>query len=212
MIYLGHFKSTPFPTARAGFFLLIFGALSGILPAHTIANSDVYRVLPADTRILQYSLADFDGDAREELAVLYTTSDETRLTVFKEDSGRWTRWWDDNGTISGKAGIAPRSLETVDTNGDGRDDIITYSLTAGNIAMAARILTLDNRDPVRPVFDVILEDMTAPPGYPILGTEGPSSSVTFLKMATVEADGYQRVYCWDGEKFEKCREVEWKNP
>ena len=192
--------------------MLLSGALAGMFPAHVCANSDVYAVLPADTRILQYSLADFDGDAREELAVLYTTSDETRLTVFREDSGHWARWWDDNGTLNGQAGTAPRSLETVDTNGDGSAEIITYSLTEGNAAMAARILALDSRDPARPVFNVILEDMTAPPGYPLFGTEDQASSVTFMKMATERADGHRRVYCWNGEKFEKCKEVEWKKP
>jgi hypothetical protein len=48
--------------------------LSAFIPLASFANPDVYDVLPADIRILQYSLADFDGDAREELAILYTTA------------------------------------------------------------------------------------------------------------------------------------------
>jgi hypothetical protein len=189
---------------------LVFVVLSAVLPAASFANPDVYNVLPADTRILQYSLADFDGDAREELAIFYTTADETRLTLFREDSGRWSRWWDDNGAINGQDGKAPRSLETVDTNGDGSAEILTYYLTEGNTAMASRILALDNRDLANPVFNVILEDMTAPPGYPLLGTEGQEFSVTFMRMASEEGNGYRRVYCWNGESFEKCVEVEWK--
>jgi len=195
---------------RAGGFFLLLGLLAAALPARADASSDVYKVLPADTRVLQYGLADFDGDGSPELAVLYTTSGETHLTVFRGESGHWARWWDDKGALGEVAGTGPRSMETVDTNGDGSAEIILYSLTAGNAAMKARILTLDNTEPARPDFKVVLEDMTAPPGYPILGTEGRSPSVTFLKMATGVADGYERVYCWDGEKFEKCREVEWK--
>ncbi|MCK5351182.1 VCBS repeat-containing protein [bacterium] len=191
---------------------LLFVVLSGVLPAVSSANPDVYSVLPADTRILQYSLADFDGDAREELAVLYQTADETRLTLFREDSGRWSRWWDDNGAINRQDGNALRSLETVDTNGDGRAEMLAYYLTEKNTAMAARILALDDQDLANPVFNVILEDMTAPPGYPLLGTEGQAHSVTFMRMASEEGNGYRRVYCWDGERFEKCLEVEWEVP
>jgi len=192
--------------------LLLILVLAGILPAVSSANPDVYGVLPADIRVLQFSLADFDGDTREELAVLYTTADETRLTLFREDSGHWSRWWDDNGAINGQDGSAPRSLETVDTNGDGKAEMLTYYLTEENTAMAARILALDDQDPANPAFSVILEDMTAPPGYPLLGTEGQSPSVTFMRMASEEKNGYRRVYCWDGDAFEKCKEVVWKVP
>jgi hypothetical protein len=152
--------------------LLLILVLAGILPAVSSANPDVYGVLPADIRVLQFSLADFDGDTREELAVLYTTADETRLTLFREDSGHWSRWWDDNGAINGQDGSAPRSLETVDTNGDGKAEMLTYYLTEENTAMAARILALDGQDPTNPAFNIILEDMTSHPGYPLLGTEG----------------------------------------
>ena len=184
--------------------------LSAVLPAASFANPDVYNVLPEDTRILQYSLADFDGDSREELAVLYTTADETRLTLFKGESGRWSRWWDDNGAINGQDGDAPRSLETVDTNGDGNDEILAHYLTEGNAAMAARILALDDGDLANPVFSVILEDITAPPGYALLGTEGQAFSVTFMRMPSGEGNGYRRVYCWNGESFEKCKEIVWE--
>jgi len=202
----------PIQPGRTLIKFLLFVVLSGVLPAVSSANPDVYSVLPADTRILQYSLADFDGDAREELAVLYQTADETRVTLFREDSGRWSRWWDDNGAINRQDGNALRSLETVDTNGDGRAEMLAYYLTEKNTAMAARILALDDQDLANPVFNVILEDMTAPPGYPLLGTEGQAHSVTFMRMASERGNGYRRVYCWDGERFEKCLEVEWKVP
>jgi len=202
----------PIQPARIVVTFLFVVVLSGILPAASSANPDVYSVLPADTRILQYSLADFDGDDREELAVLYQTADETRLTLFREDSGHWSRWWDDNGAINRQDGNAPRSLETVDTNGDGRAEMLAYYLTEKNTAMAARILALDDQDLANPAFNVILEDMTAPPGYPLLGTEGQAHSVTFMRMPSEEGNGYRRVYCWDGERFEKCLEVEWEKP
>lgn len=183
-----------------------------VLPTASSADPDVYAVLPPDTRILQYSLADFDGDTAEELAILYTTAEETRLTLFRGDSGHWSRWWDDNGAIDRQDGIPPRSLETADTNGDGKAEMLLYYLGEENKAMTARILTMDNQIPTGPAFNVILEDMTAPPGYPILGTEGEAMSVTFMRMATGEDDGYRRVYCWSGEAFEKCKEVVWEKP
>ena len=212
MVTRGNTDIVPIQSARTVIIFLLFIVLSGVLPVVSSANPDVYSVLPADTRILQYSLADFDGDAREELAVLYQTADETRVTLFREDSGRWSRWWDDNGAINSQDGNAPRSLETVDTNGDGRAEMLAYYLTEKNTAMAARILALDDQDLANPVFNVILEDMTAPPGYPLLGTEGQAHSVTFMRMASEEGNGYRRVYCWDGERFEKCLEVEWEKP
>jgi hypothetical protein len=202
----------PVHPGRTMIIILFLVILSAALPAASFANPDVYNVLPADTRILQYSLADFDGDSREELAVLYTTADETRLTLFRVESGRWSRWWDDNGAINRQDGDAPRSLETVDTNGDGSAEILTHYLIEGNAAMAARILALDGGDPANPAFNVVLEDVTAPPGYALLGTEGQAFSVTFMRMPSEEGNGYRRVYCWDGEKFEKCKEVEWEKP
>jgi len=198
------------PSEKETVLFLLLTVLSCILPAASSANPDVYDVLPGDTRILQYNLADFDGDAREELAVLYTTSNETRLTLFRGDSGRWSRWWDDHGGISHQDGSAPRSLETRDTNGDGRAEILAYYLTEKNTVMAVRILTLDDRNPSNPVFNVILEDTISPPGYPLVGMEGQAFSVTFFKMATSESNGYRRVYCWNKKRFERCVEVVWK--
>ena len=181
-----------------------------LLPCLSYANPDVYSVLPADTRVLTFGLADFDGDTRQELAVLYTTSDETRLTLFKGQSGQWVRWWDDNGAINQKDGSAPRSLETADTNADGRAEILLYYLVERNNVMVARILTLDGRDRDRPEFKVILQDLTSPPGYPLLGVEGQAPSVTFMRMATGKSSGYRRVYCWNGDVFEICKEVVWE--
>jgi len=212
MINSGNSTFAPFGQAKAVVLFLLAAVLAGILPAASYANPDVYSVLPEDTRILQYSLADFDGDARQELAVLYTTADETRLTIFRGDSGHWSRWWDDNGVIKGQNGSTPGTMETVDLNGDGKAEMLTYYMTERNTAMAARVLAFDDQDLPNPVFNVILEDITAPPGYPLLGTEGQMFSVTFLRMASKEKDGYRRVYCWDEEKFEKCKEVVWEKP
>ena len=177
-----------------------------------MANPDVYRILPADTRVLQYTLADLDGDSRQELAVLYTTADDTRLTLFREESGRWSRWWDDNGAIYLKDGTLPRFLEAADTNGDQSAEVLVYYLTEKNTAMATRILTLSGLESDKPVFKVILEDTTSPPGYPLLGTEDQSHSVTFMRMATRKSSGYRRVYCWNGGEFEKCKEIAWEKP
>lgn len=208
----GNTSFVPIQPGKTMIMLLLVAVLSGGMPALTSANPDVYGVLPADTRILQYSLADFDGDARKELAILYTTADETHLTLFRGDSGRWSRWWDDNGALKRQDGNTLRSLETVDTNGDGRAEMLTYYLTEKNTAMATRILALDDRDPANPVFNVILEDATSPPGYPLLGMEGQAFSVTFMRMASEQGNGYRRVYCWNGQSFEKCVEVEWEMP
>lgn len=194
--------------------LILFS--SGIGPSHpefVLADSDVYNVLPADTRVLQYDLADFDGDAVEELAILYTTADETRLTLFRGDSGHWSRWWDDNGAIDREDESTIRSLETGDINGDGRAEILVYYLTEHNMALVTRILSLDDPpDPANPIFKVILEDATSPPGYPVLGKEGEDFSVTFMRMASGSDNGFRRVYCWNGEAFEKCKEVVWELP
>ena len=187
-----------------GFFLLL-------TPVSVPANPDVYSVLPEDTRVLQFGLGDLDGSEGEELAVLFTTGEETRLTLFKGEAGHWVLWWQDGGLLPGEDGILPRSLEIADTNGDGRDEILTYALTEGGGALRARILSLRDPGEEDPVFQVILEDRTSPPGYPLLGREEARPSVTFLKMASGEGEsGYRRVYCWDGEKFERCLEEEWK--
>jgi hypothetical protein len=205
-------KRTPRRSAARLAALIISITWVLLLPCSSYANPDVYSVLPADTRVLTFSLADLDGDAQQELAVLYTTADETRLTLFKGKSGRWARWWDDNGAITMKDGNTPRSLETVDTNADGRAEILLYYLAEKNTAMATRILTLEDTDRDQPAFKVILQDLTSPPGYPLLGIEEQAPSVTFLRMATGKSNGYRRVYCWNGDIFEKCKEVVWERP
>lgn len=193
--------------------ILFSSGIGATHPEFVLANPDVYSVLPADTRVLQYTLADFDGDAVEELAILYTTADETRLTLFRGDSGHWSRWWDANGAIDREDGSVIRSLETVDINGDGRAEILVYYLTEHNMALATRIFSLDDpTDPENPIFKVILEDATSPPGYPVLGMEGEYFSVTFMRMASESDIGFRRVYCWNGEAFEKCKEVVWELP
>ena len=191
-------------------FVLSFLFLWSLLASGASANPDVYDVLPDDTRVLQYCLGDLDGDSKDELAVLYTTGDETRITLFRADGGHWSRWWDDNGSATMKDGIAPGSMEAVDTNGDGRLEILTYYLSQGHNAMAARVWSLDNRDPGSPAMDVLLEDVTSPPGYPLLGMEEEQFSITFLKMPSADGDGYRRVYCWNGDVFENCLEVKWE--
>ena len=193
--------------------ILFSGGIGAFCPEAVLANPDVYNVLPADTRVLQYTLADFDGDASEELAILYSTADETRLTLFRGDSGHWSRWWDDNGAIDREDGITIRSLETVDINGDDRAEILTYYLVEHDMALATRIFSLDDPpDPANPIFKVILEDATVPPGYPVLGMEGEKFSVTFMRMASESDVGFRRVYCWNGNAFEKCKQIVWELP
>jgi hypothetical protein len=200
------------PPGMVLYVFVILATLSLVIPAAAAADPDIYGVLPSDIRILQYSLADFDGDTIGELAILYTAGGETHITLFRGRQGRWSRWWDDEGAADGQDGNPPRSMETTDTNGDGRAEILLYYLTENNSAMTARILTLENKDTGTPVFEVILEDTTSPPGYPLLGVEEGSYSVTFLRMATEMEDGYRRVYCWEATAFEKCREVVWEKP
>jgi hypothetical protein len=177
------------------------------------ANPDVYAVLPADTRVIQYGLGDPDGDSKEELAVLFVSDGAANLTLFKAESGHWTRWWTDGGLLSGISGASPSSVELVDVNGDGKDDVITYHLTEDGKGMTARIITLDITDHDNPAAGILLEDTTAPPGYPLFGSEDGVPSVTFLKMPLNKGDtGHRRVYCWDGDRFEKCVEVPWVKP
>ena len=193
-------------------FPLVILALT-VLPDSARGNPDVYAALPEDARVIQYGLGDADGDSRQELAVFYTTGGEVRLTLFQAESGHWLPWWEDDGSLAGLEGSSPSSVEMVDVNGDGQDEVLTYYLTENSTAMVARILTLDTGDPGSPVADILLEDMTSPPGYPLFGTENGSPSVTFLKMPLENGDiGHQRVYCWDGNRFEKCVEVPWHRP
>jgi hypothetical protein len=209
-----HRSITHVPLLSTGNLMVILSILALMLALPSVArsNPDVYGVLPADTRVLQFAMADLDGDAREELAVLYTTGDETRLTLFREETGRWSRWWDDNGTIAMKDGSTPKSLEITDINGDQKAEMLAYYLTERNTAMTARVMALSGQDEDRPFFRVILEDTTSPAGYPLLGMEKQEPSVTFMRMPTRKSDGYRRVYCWTGEVFEVCKEVVWEKP
>lgn len=188
------------------------GIAFGLFSGAARANPDVYAALPGDTRVLQYSVSDLDGDSSAELAVLYTSGGATMLTLFKARSGSWVRWWDDNGALADEDGTFPSRLETADTNGNGVSEILTYTVTGDRSAMTARIWSFDETSGQEPDFKVILEDMTAPPGYPLLGSQDSKASVTFLKMPSPEEDGYRRVYCWNGESFENCLEVEWEKP
>jgi hypothetical protein len=182
------------------------------VPGNALANADVYKALPADTRVVSYSLGDHDGDGQEELAVLYSSDGGIHLTLFKPDSGHWSKWSDVKGPYVLKDGTWPRSMESADANGDGRDEVLTYYVVENNTAMAARILALKNVDLPTPTFEVILQDVTSPAGYPLLETEDGAFSVTFMRMASRTSSGYRRVYCWKGNTFEKCKEVEWKKP
>jgi len=202
-------EQASFSPAILLFLLLLPTLLWGIVPGTALANSDVYKVLPPDTRVLQYNLADIDGDAVKELAILYRAGGKTHMALFKAKSGRWFRWWDDDGTLELPDGSLPMGFETADVNGNGRAELLTYYLTGNNSSMTTRILALKEADTMDPAFEVILKDATSPPGYPILGIEGSWSSVTFLHMGTDRENGYRRVYCWNGKAFEKCEEVSW---
>jgi len=177
------------------------------------ANPDVYAALPADTRVIQYGLGDLDGDLLDELAVLYTSGGAVNLALFKAEKGRWSLWWKDSALLSGMDGASPSSVELADVNGDGRSEILFYFLTGGGSGMASRILAIDTAGPGSLATEVLLEDTTVPPGYPLFGSEDGVPSITFLRMPLVKGDtGYRRVYCWDGKRFEKCVEVKWDKP
>jgi hypothetical protein len=204
---LSYSHATAFTFFLAGFFLLTAAAD----PAW--ADPDVYASLPDDTRVIQYDTGDLDGDSREELAVLFTSGENVRLALFRAHSGYWSPWWRDKDLISKKNGSTVHSVELADTNGDGIDEILVYYLTPGDRAMAARILAVENGQRDRPSAKILLEDMTSPPGYPLLGTENGSASVTFMKIPLSSGDiGYRRVYCWEEDRFERCVEVPWIKP
>jgi hypothetical protein len=192
--------------------LILLGLLTLLASTRpALANPDVYAALPNDTRVIQYGMGDIDGDLLEELAVLYTSGGVTSLTLFKARTGRWSRLWTDEGPLSGVQGASPHSVEIVDVNGDGKSEIITYHLTGSGRGMAARIIELDITGPDDADAGVILEDITVPPGYPLFGSENGVPSVTFLRMPMGKGDtGHRRVYCWNGERFEKCLEVPWR--
>jgi hypothetical protein len=104
-------------------------------------------------------------------------------------------------------------MELADVNGDGDDEILTYYLTGNGGGMATRIIELDTTDPDHPAAGVLLEDTIVPPGYPLFGSENGVPSVTFLKIPLRRSDsGHRRVYCWDGDRFEKCLEIPWEYP
>ena len=193
---------------------LALGLLT-LLPAldQAFAHPDVYAALPEDTRVIQYGLGDPDGDSREELAVLYTSGGKVRITLFKAGSGRWYSWWEDGSSLVEKGGTKPHTLEMADLTGDGIDEILIYYMSEDGKALHTRILALSTSESASPAFSIILEDKTAPPGYPLFGSENGSPSVTFLKIPLENGeDGYRRVYCWDGEQFERCVEVLWEKP
>ncbi|MDF1536373.1 MAG: hypothetical protein P1S46_07715 [bacterium] len=177
-----------------------------------IADPDVYAALPPGIRVLQYGLGDMDGDHRKELAVLYSSDDAVRLALFRADSGRWSKWSDGSTPLEREDRARACSMELSDTNGDGKDEILAYYLTPGEAAMVTRILAMERGPDGSPLLRRILEDETIPPGYPILGNEGQDPSVTFLQMGDGNSDGLRRAYCWNGESFAKCVEVEWKRP
>jgi hypothetical protein len=183
-----------------------------LLASPAFANPDVYAALPSGIRVLQYGLGDVDGDSRKELAVLYTSEGAGQLALFKADAGRWVKWSDGSNSIKREDGAMARSMEITDTNGDGTDEILAYYLSDGNGAMFTRVLAINTNGKGSPELRNILEDRTVPPGYPLLGSEGQKPSVTFLQMGNGSTDGLRRVYCWNGDSFEKCVEVIWEKP
>jgi hypothetical protein len=192
------------------FFFLLLPILTW-MPASVTANQDVYASLPADTRVIQYDMGDIDGDSREELAVLYLSQSRIRLALFRVQAGRWSRWGKDIDPSGEKAGAIPRSIEIYDSNGDGKDEVVIYSLAPDGSGMTTRIFSVRVEGSTVPVAFVLLEDVVSPPGYPLFGSEDGKPSVTFLIMPSERGgDGHRRVYCWEGDRFEKCVEVKWR--
>lgn len=194
---------------------ILFSAILALLAfsAQVRANPDVYAVLPEDTRVVQYGMGDLDGDLTEELAVLYTSGGAASLALFKADSGHWSLLLTDSALLTGTEGASPSSVEIADVNGDGTGEVLFYYLTGDRRGMVTRVLDLDTSAPAEPGVRILLEDTTVPPGYPLFGFEDGSPSVTFLEMPLARGDtGHRRVYCWDGEKFERCVEVPWEKP
>ena len=192
----------------AGFSSLLLFLTAAPAPA----NPDVYAALPSGIRVLQYGLGDIDGDNYKELAVLYTAEGSEQLALFKADAGRWAKWSDGSNSIKREDGATARSMELTDINGDGTNEVLVYYLSAGEGAMVTRVLSIDNNGGGSPRLFTLLEDKTVPPGYPLLGSEGQKPSVTFLQMGNGKSDGLRRVYCWNGESFDKCVEVVWERP
>ena len=186
-----------------------------LLTAPAAAESDVYAFLPGDASVVSYATGDLDGDGVPELVLHYRSAGTGSVAAFAARSGRWMPWWS-----RGQAELAPgggriHSVRLVDTNGDSAMELAVSSLTAGSASMVTRLLAFDAARPDGPAFRTILEDATAPPGYPLFGEEEGRPSVTFLDMGARHPDGrkengHRRVHCWDGSAFEVCREVVWE--
>jgi hypothetical protein len=194
-------------------FYLMFSVFSLTVMAVTAtANPDVYGSLPEDTRVVQYGLGNIDGDSGQELAVLFLSGGRTRLALFRAHSGHWVPWGLDVFPQGGKAEGSARSVELLDATGDGRDEVILYNLTPGGESLLASILSFRNDGSGVPMAVVLLEDEVSPPGYPLFGIEKGKPEVTFLRMPSGSGEkGHRRVYCWEGDRFEKCEEVEWES-
>ena len=204
----GHPCPRGFPFLIPLFFFLSVTVITAI---EVNAHPDVYKALPPDITVVQYGLGDLAGDSVKELAVLFTAGDETRLAVFTAQKGRWALLIEGPAPRLGFEAGTPRCLEMVDANLDGRDEILTHSLSLRDNSMITRIVKLEKPDGSPPSLRVLLEDMISPPGYPLFGTEEGMASVTFLKMPQEDGGaGYRRVYCWKGDRFERCIEETWK--
>ncbi|MBN2719828.1 MAG: hypothetical protein JXR72_01870, partial [Proteobacteria bacterium] len=153
----------------AAFFLFLSVFVFGPGPAH--ANPDVYAALPSDARVIQHGLGDLAGDPQKELAVFFTAGEEARLALFFARAGRWILLLEGPAPGLVLESGTPRCMEIMDANSDGRDEILTHSLSSRDHSMITRILTLDASDGVSPSIRVLLEDVTSPPGYPLFGTE-----------------------------------------
>jgi len=200
---------------RRGFPFLIplffFFSVSVLTAIEVNAHPDVYEALPPDTIVAQYGLGDLTGDPARELAVLFTAGGETRLAIFTAQKGRWALLIESPAPRLGFEAGTPHCLEMVDANLDGRDEILTHSLSLRDNSMITRIVKLEKADGTSPSLRVLLEDVISPPGYPLFGIEKGMPSVTFLKMPQEDGGaGYRRVYCWKGDRFERCIEETWK--
>jgi hypothetical protein len=189
-------------------FLLIFCLAAG-QPLAASANDDVYSALPDDIEVIQFMTGDIDGDSVNELGIMYTWRRSPRLSIFRGDSGRWQRWFEVDGTFIHRDGLDVRSFELADATGDGVAELLLYHVDRRRGGMLTTVLTWTASEP-DPGFNPVLEDRTVPAGYPLLGREEDRPAITFLNMGN--GDGYRRVYCWNGDKFEKCKEVVWRKP
>ncbi len=190
-----------------------FFCVLGLMAERADAHPDVYEALPPDTKVIQHGLGDLVGDSAKELAVLFTSGGEARIAVFRARNGRWALLIEGPVPRLDLETGTPRCLETADTNLDGRDEILTYFISPGGSSMITRVVTLENAGGDFPSFQVLLEDLTSPPGYPLFGTENGMPSVTFLKMPQENGEpGYRRVYCWKEDRFQRCVEKIWERP